>query len=66
MPLAVGLFFKASAAFYMNDMQTARDAVQEIRQLADKMGDPRWQDITLATRTWLSLISRCWRYIGLG
>jgi predicted ATPase/class 3 adenylate cyclase len=55
MPLAVGLFFKASAAFYMNDMQTARDAVQEIRQLADKMGDPRWQDITLATRTWLSL-----------
>jgi predicted ATPase/class 3 adenylate cyclase len=53
--LAVGLFFKTSTAFFMNDIEGALTAVAESEQLANKMGDPRWKDIAAASKSWLLL-----------
>jgi predicted ATPase/class 3 adenylate cyclase len=56
LPLAIGLFFKTSAAFFMNDLEGARRAVEAIWELAQKKNDPRWHDIAMATRTWVSIM----------
>jgi predicted ATPase/class 3 adenylate cyclase len=52
LPLAIALFFKSSAAFFMNDIDSAWAAVKEAQALAEEAGDQRWKAIAMASSSW--------------
>jgi predicted ATPase/class 3 adenylate cyclase len=52
LPLAIALFFKSSAAFFMNDIDSALAAVKEAHALAEEAGDQRWKAIAMASSSW--------------
>jgi predicted ATPase/class 3 adenylate cyclase len=54
-PLTIALFFKSSAAFFMNDIKGAREAVDEIHALAKDRLDHRWKGVASIADAWLSL-----------
>jgi predicted ATPase/class 3 adenylate cyclase len=56
--LGIGLFFKTTTAFFMNDIAGAREAVHEIEALVNDLKDPRWNDLVLATSSWLRMDER--------